>query len=172
MRKALLLSVMGVIITLQGCGPSEAEIKAEQARKAAELKAEIARKEKEDEDAKIEFLKKKVKDTLKDPQSAQFRNIQFIKSSNSLCGEVNAKNSMGGYVGFKSFGVSADGDPVILQKMSLNSVIWSQETAIKAASAFMMSGDSSSANDIIVDIAARDSFRHWESCVTNPELKK
>lgn len=34
---------------------------------------------------------------LKDPESAQFRN-QY-----GLCGEVNAKNAMGGYVGYRRF---------------------------------------------------------------------
>lgn len=34
---------------------------------------------------------------LKDPDSAQFRNQKRI------CGEVNAKNSFGGYAGFKRF---------------------------------------------------------------------
>jgi hypothetical protein len=39
---------------------------------------------------------------LKDPESAQFRN-EHITKSGALCGEVNAKNSMGGYVGFKRY---------------------------------------------------------------------
>jgi len=39
---------------------------------------------------------------LKDPASAQTRNERITKVG-VLCGEVNAKNSMGGYVGFKKF---------------------------------------------------------------------
>lgn len=38
---------------------------------------------------------------LKDPDSAIFRNENM--ANGFLCGEVNAKNSMGGYVGFKKF---------------------------------------------------------------------
>lgn len=38
-----------------------------------------------------------VTDNLKDPDSAQFKN------QNGLCGEVNSKNSLGGYVGFQRF---------------------------------------------------------------------
>ena len=34
---------------------------------------------------------------LKDPDSAEFRNL------NGSCGEVNSKNSMGGYSGFERF---------------------------------------------------------------------
>ena len=43
---------------------------------------------------------------LKDPASAQFRNVKIIEQrdgSKSVCGEVNAKNSMGGYAGFRQF---------------------------------------------------------------------
>lgn len=40
--------------------------------------------------------------TLKDPDSAQFQNVK------GYCGEVNSKNSYGGYVGFKRY-VSMDG---------------------------------------------------------------
>lgn len=39
---------------------------------------------------------------LKDPESAQFRNQAGI------CGEVNAKNSFGGYTGFKRFIAKSD----------------------------------------------------------------
>jgi hypothetical protein len=39
---------------------------------------------------------------LKDPASAQFRNERIVPSG-ALCGEVNSKNSMGGYVGFKRY---------------------------------------------------------------------
>ena len=35
--------------------------------------------------------------TLKDPDSAQFQNVK------GYCGEVNSKNSYGGYVGFKRY---------------------------------------------------------------------
>jgi hypothetical protein len=38
---------------------------------------------------------------LKDPESARFRDA-FVNGS-SYCGQVNAKNSYGGYVGFKRF---------------------------------------------------------------------
>jgi hypothetical protein len=38
---------------------------------------------------------------LKDPESAKFRNIVVVRDS--VCGEINAKNSMGGYVGYKRF---------------------------------------------------------------------
>lgn len=43
-----------------------------------------------------------VKAHLKDPSGAQFRN-QFISTEGAPCGEVNAKNSFGGYTGFKRY---------------------------------------------------------------------
>lgn len=43
-----------------------------------------------------------VMDGLRDPSSAQFKNV-FTHNDFFVCGEVNAKNGMGGYVGFKRF---------------------------------------------------------------------
>ncbi|MFC5548175.1 hypothetical protein [Massilia aerilata] len=39
---------------------------------------------------------------LKDPASAQFRDERLTRAG-VLCGEVNAKNSMGGYIGFRKY---------------------------------------------------------------------
>lgn len=46
--------------------------------------------------------KKAVLNHLKDPETARFRNLTTSRNT-FLCGEVNAKNSMGGYVGFVRF---------------------------------------------------------------------
>ena len=47
---------------------------------------------------------------LKDPGSAEYRNEHLYPRKTdedlSLCGEVNSKNSFGGYVGFRRFMVS------------------------------------------------------------------
>ncbi|MBC7860285.1 MAG: hypothetical protein H7Z39_16250 [Burkholderiaceae bacterium] len=40
---------------------------------------------------------------LKDADSAKFRNVRSVGDGLFVCGEVNAKNSYGGYVGFKKF---------------------------------------------------------------------
>lgn len=57
-----------------------------------------------------------VLDLLKDPGSAQFRKTYV--NGQYFCGEVNAKNSYGGYVGFRRFAAGAtaaiepaEGDP-------------------------------------------------------------
>lgn len=58
-----------------------------------------------DEKALIEEAKMQIRANLKDPDSAQFRNVRWERKQSLviLCGEVNAKNSFGGYVGFKPF---------------------------------------------------------------------
>jgi hypothetical protein len=46
-----------------------------------------------------------IREALKDPQSAQFKDVYVreLKTSRVVCGSVNAKNSYGGYVGFRPF---------------------------------------------------------------------
>lgn len=59
-------------------------------------------------DPRIEAAELAVKDGLKDPGSAQFKNVAVKTNSlgeTAVCGEVNARNSFGGYVGFQAFGV-------------------------------------------------------------------
>lgn len=49
----------------------------------------------------VSDAKKLVAHDLKDPSSAQFREIKTV--ADTVCGEVNAKNAYGAYVGFKHF---------------------------------------------------------------------
>ncbi|KTE19780.1 hypothetical protein ATE67_14210 [Sphingopyxis sp. H050] len=46
-----------------------------------------------------------IKGRLKDPDSAEFRNVHFYSGGKTAvaCGEVNAKNSFGGYSGYERF---------------------------------------------------------------------
>ena len=58
------------------------------------------------EDLGLELSKEKIKKQLKDPDSANFRNVRYVsfKSEGRLiCGEYNAKNSYGAYVGYRLF---------------------------------------------------------------------
>ena len=43
------------------------------------------------------------KSNLIDPKSAEFRNIKTDNKMSQFCGEINAKNSLGGYVGWTHF---------------------------------------------------------------------
>lgn len=45
---------------------------------------------------------------MKDPASTQFRNLHYGVEPGTVCGEINAKNGFGGYVGFERFFI-ADG---------------------------------------------------------------
>ncbi|MGE4334467.1 MAG: hypothetical protein AB7E55_00645 [Pigmentiphaga sp.] len=56
--------------------------------------------------AVIEKAQGDIVSQLKDPASAQFRNVVVSKTGKGfylVCGEVNARNAYGGYVGFKPF---------------------------------------------------------------------
>lgn len=100
MRASFLLFIF-VSIGLVSCGKSEQEL----AEEARQIEAE---KLKRIENEKIAIFKSKVLDSLKDPESAQFKNLRLVKGEGgeALCGEVNAKNSYGGYIGFSQFGVT------------------------------------------------------------------
>lgn len=50
-----------------------------------------------------------ISNNLKDPPSTQFRNERLI-GEGWVCGELNSKNSNGGYVGFKKYIVSTVGE--------------------------------------------------------------
>jgi hypothetical protein len=64
-----------------------------------------------------------VADQMKDPNSAQFRNWHAFESQMGLivCGEVNARNSYGGYVGFTHFVAHAAPDGRLLSPAALAS---------------------------------------------------
>lgn len=47
------------------------------------------------------IAKETIRQMLKDPDSAQFRNI--TSHGNLVCGQVHAKNGFGGYTGFEPF---------------------------------------------------------------------
>jgi hypothetical protein len=52
-------------------------------------------------------LRAALEDRLKDADSAKFRALKYLASESpgswAMCGEVNAKNSYGGYSGFEPF---------------------------------------------------------------------
>jgi hypothetical protein len=50
----------------------------------------------------IDAAEKAIERNLSDPSSAQYKNVNSY-SEDVVCGEVNAKNRMGGYVGFQPF---------------------------------------------------------------------
>ncbi|WP_162928365.1 hypothetical protein [Sphingopyxis terrae] len=78
-----------------------------------------------------------VKKRLKDPSSAEFRNVHFYSGGKAAvaCGEVNAKNSFGGYSGYERF-VAAGSTNLVFLESDLGSKaemteVW-KEMCIKA----------------------------------------
>lgn len=59
--------------------------------------------EKSAEATAIERFKDRIRITLKDPDSAQFQGLHLAPDAAALCGQINAKNGFGGYVGFRPF---------------------------------------------------------------------
>lgn len=55
--------------------------------------------------AEIELIRDGMQGRLKDADSAKFRNVRIGTTSHkdTICGDVNAKNSFGAYSGFVSF---------------------------------------------------------------------
>lgn len=84
---------------------------------AAPKEAAKEKKLQERRDAQmIDTAKKAISYSLVDPDSAKFREVFIAPNQVAVCGEVNAKNSFGGYVGFRKFmyspakqGIDGDG---------------------------------------------------------------
>jgi hypothetical protein len=53
------------------------------------------------EPERIRLAKDAVRDVLREPDTAQFRNV--VDHGHVVCGEVNAKNGFGGFTGFQDF---------------------------------------------------------------------
>ena len=70
-----------------------------------------------------------VSESLKDPMSAQLRRIRAGRYPESVCGEVNAKSEMGGYVGFSPFYVLPyQNEAFLLNRAMLPGSAWGIDT--------------------------------------------
>lgn len=147
------MSVTLVCFSLTGCGPSEQQ-----------LKDEAERKSKEVENAQIEALKSKVLERLTDPASAQFRKLKLLRENKGLCGEVNAKNKLGGYVGFSAFAVDPSGKTVVLKAMTLDIAKEDANNFKKLVLSMMSAGNYSEAETLIADNVYKERFAHWNEC--------
>ncbi len=87
------------------------EVRAEENRAEEEVRAEKRRAANVGDKGKVSHAdavwigKKAVKRLLKDSDSAEFRGIEYMrfKSGGYICGEVNSKNSFGGFSGWQHF---------------------------------------------------------------------
>jgi hypothetical protein len=51
----------------------------------------------------IELIREGMKSILRDSDSAKFKDVTLKSNDGFFCGEVNATNGFGGYVGYKTF---------------------------------------------------------------------
>ncbi len=76
----------------------------------------------------MDLGKQAVKKQLHDPSSAKFRNVYFNKGSDGIpmtCGEVNSKNSFGGYGGYQKFVSAGKPELTFLEEQVTDfSTIW------------------------------------------------
>lgn len=85
-----------------------------------------------DEELGLQLASDKVKKILKDPDSALFRNVRYVHFKDKgrlVCGEYNAKNSYGGYIGYALFvGSPAEITTLIDKKPMLYTEIFTNES--------------------------------------------
>ena len=148
-----LMTAAIVCFSMAGCGPSEKQLKEKAERKA-----------KETENAQIEALKSKVLERLTDPASAQFRKLKLLQDNRGLCGEINAKNKLGGYVGFSAFAVDPSGKTVVLKTMTLDIAKEDADKIQKLAVSMMIAGNRGEAESIVADNVYKKDFAHWTEC--------
>ncbi len=72
------------------------------------------------------YAKDTIRSIMKDPDSVKFRNIRFFSHLVSghempvTCGEFNAKNAFGGYIGYKHFVYTGPKFPLAIEGSIIN----------------------------------------------------
>ncbi|MGO2242097.1 MAG: hypothetical protein ACTH5D_10110 [Halomonas sp.] len=77
--------------------------------------------------SEIDKAKDAVAERLRDPSSAQFRNVKGGERRGlySVCGEVNGKNAYGAYSGYERFITNNEGNVVYLEsQLPTFNVMW------------------------------------------------
>ena len=106
-----LVGVIGYVFYMVGQGKLEAPAPRVAQPLSAEQQAEIQKEAEHRAKASFERdliynAKKTVTASLKDPDSAQFRDVFFNETEKGgavVCGQVNSKNSLGAFTGFQRF---------------------------------------------------------------------
>jgi hypothetical protein len=63
------------------------------------------------DDMKLQAAETLIADMTKDPEAARFRDVKYGRDG-AICGWINAKNAMGGYVGYQRFLIEDGSNPV------------------------------------------------------------
>ena len=84
--------------------------------------------------------KEAIKYQMKDPESAEFREVRVYPEKNLVCGEVNAKNSFGAYGGFEPFSYD-DGQTTIgsIEEVCIDAMVENTIAIMKRAKQMKMS---------------------------------
>ena len=95
------ICIVAAIFSLTACGKSKDQIAEENRQNEVKAQEEALK-------AKMNRYQQQLLNKLLDPSSAQFKNLRLVNGGNgeALCGEVNSKNSFGGYTGYSSFAVT------------------------------------------------------------------
>ncbi len=143
-RRACAGAMVGLFLVFAGLNGEKIAANAEKAREtreaggvtespaaAANKKAKTEGEEKNQQRLFIIVTQDGVRSRLKDPASAEFRNVLFKRHEGTpiVCGEVNSKNGFGGYTGFQHF-VGAGEDLVYLEEeVSDFAQVWNEMCA-------------------------------------------
>lgn len=122
----VLIGVIGYVFYMVGQGNLDTAPSKAESSLSAEQQAEIEREAERRAQASYERdlvyeAKKTVAASLKDPDSAQFRDVFFnetAKGGSVVCGQVNSKNSLGAYTGFQRF--ISNGQTTFLEEKDSN----------------------------------------------------
>jgi hypothetical protein len=107
-KAVMALVIVGLISLVALCTDSAQDVPSTRKTSAAVKDSPFA-----DESTQMAWIgksQKGIKTKLRDPDSAQFRDVRFYSGGPTpvVCGEVNSKNGFGGYGGFQRFIASGE----------------------------------------------------------------
>lgn len=127
------IALVGVVLLLAYCGRSDSDDDKQQNEPTKTESAQVVESDTGKygdvgkQYAWISEGKRQIQAVLKDPSSADFRNVRFYSGGGIpvTCGEVNAKNGFGGYTGFERF-VAAGSQIAVTESMVTDSLdpVW------------------------------------------------
>lgn len=114
-------------------------------------------------------VKEMIKESLKDAESAKFKDIKTFHDGKILCGSVNAKNSYGAYQGFSPFifEITSEG---FLQRIESDKTI---EDNTKDWVGYELCSDGPTGNIVYrryLCLEKRKSVADWKGNLKGPEL--
>ena len=101
--------------------------------------------------------KRAVTELLIDPSSAEFRNVSVRE--NAVCGELNAKNKMGAFVGFSRFVVDTNIDRALLEEEFDYAELLSADELCGSGNSYVSSSTRLSACDRAGELRATQSLQ-------------